>query len=755
MSSTPPSKQALNQRLQGDPSTITQKAQTDVRATCTHNREGRIIVISADGTANKFGEKNTNVVEFNSRISRDENQITFYISGIGTHTTSTIGRIFDMAFANSFEVNLLIAYKWLADTYKPGDRIFLFGFSRGAYQVRVIAGMIARVGLIYSGNTTQLPDVFKLYMSTTERQKTKKYTEAMELCETFKSAFSWPNVKVHFVGVWDTVSSIGITRGASFPEAVHGMAHVCHFRHALALDERRVKFWPEHASLEESIRTSSEGDVKEVWFAGCHSDIGGGSIKNLLPIRHPSSNPKKLTWWPHLSAPRDLRDGQRIHESVILLMEEKENSYTPRAKLPSDMSWTRSSLSNVIEDDSFANTAALMSKIEGAVSRPDHAAVQSDIDVLQTIISTDAGKTSLSEFAKALPTLLLAVDYLHSQDKIRSAVFVTLFTALASLPSDPKHKLPFSTFRSVAQTVQGTSKHYVQLIRRHASGLLQDSHESHEGRWIENVAIPTARTRLSACEAKVVIQSDGGERYIDIGPQWCVSFQADGSRFATGDKDGTVKIWDTETGTELRTFEGHSNPICSLAFSPDGRKIAAGSEDGKIRVWDAETGRDLFGAMEGHTLPVCGLAFSPDGTRLASGSFDSTVRLWDEAGKAKVLEGHTNVVTSVAFSKDHIISGSWDDTIRVWDAVSGDSVRVLRGHTYSVHCVAFSPDFKLVASGCNDGTARLWDVSSGEVLAIYDVGEVVDSIAFYFDGKKVVTGSWGGKVHIWNADVLS
>ncbi|KAL4265503.1 T6SS Phospholipase effector Tle1-like catalytic domain-containing protein [Pleurotus pulmonarius] len=214
MSSIPLSAATLNTLVEGELGTIHRAtAPTEIRVSCAHNRSGRILVISADGTSNEFGEKSTNVVEFYSRIVKGKRQLTFYISGIGTHSTSKLGRIFDMAFANSFERNLLLAYKWLAETYEPGDRIFMFGFSRGAYQVRVIAGMIERVGLIYPGNNTQLPAVFRLYMSTTERsggKETEEHKKAMELCETFKMAFSQPDVKVHFVGVWDTVSSIGV-----------------------------------------------------------------------------------------------------------------------------------------------------------------------------------------------------------------------------------------------------------------------------------------------------------------------------------------------------------------------------------------------------------------------------------------------------------------------------------------------------------------------------------------------------------------
>ncbi|KAL4255465.1 hypothetical protein AB1N83_014186, partial [Pleurotus pulmonarius] len=136
--------------------------------TCKH-RGGRIIVVSADGTANEFGEMNTNVVELHSRILKDDEQLTFYISGIGTYGDSWVQRTTDMAFASTFKRNVFKAYKWIAENYRPGDRIFLFGFSRGAYQVRVIAGMIERVGLLHKGNNTQIPSVFKLYMSTMKR----------------------------------------------------------------------------------------------------------------------------------------------------------------------------------------------------------------------------------------------------------------------------------------------------------------------------------------------------------------------------------------------------------------------------------------------------------------------------------------------------------------------------------------------------------------------------------------------------------
>ncbi|KZP18246.1 hypothetical protein FIBSPDRAFT_703355, partial [Athelia psychrophila] len=111
------------------------------------------------------------------------------------------------------------------------------GFSRGAFQVRALAGMIEKVGLLYEGNEEQIPFAFELYASVygEEREQAAKH---------FKETFSVKDVRVHFIGVWDTVSSIGIFKGMTLP-LTDSCDHVCAFRHALALDECRVKFLPE------------------------------------------------------------------------------------------------------------------------------------------------------------------------------------------------------------------------------------------------------------------------------------------------------------------------------------------------------------------------------------------------------------------------------------------------------------------------------------------------------------------------------
>ncbi|CAE6363194.1 unnamed protein product [Rhizoctonia solani] len=235
----------------------------------------RKLIVCIDGTSNQFSEKNTNVVELYSRITKDSTQLTYYNSGVGTYARpfwwsfaylkQQLAGIIDLMIAWNFDQVIIGAYRWLSDHYQPGDQIFLFGFSRGAYQVRTLAGMIHTVGLIYPGNQEQIPFAWAIY-SSHERDSVKK---------KFKEAFCRKTVDLHFVGVWDTVASVGILPRKPFPFSDQ-VKHITHFRHALALDECRVKFLPEH------VEEFCIGDHSQeyVWFAGTHSDIGGGNKAN-------------------------------------------------------------------------------------------------------------------------------------------------------------------------------------------------------------------------------------------------------------------------------------------------------------------------------------------------------------------------------------------------------------------------------------------------------------------------------------------
>jgi len=146
-----------------------------------------------------------------------------------------------------------------------------------------------------------------------------------------------------------------------------------------------------------------------------------------------------------------------------------------------------------------------------------------------------------------------------------------------------------------------------------------------------------------------------------------VAFSLDDNRIVSGSDDKSVRVWDANTGEQLRELQGHIDWVNSVAFSPDGNRIVSGSDDKSLRVWDANTGEQLR-ELQGHTDWVRSVALSTDGNRIVSGSDDKSVRVWDAktSEQLKELQGYTDWVTSVAFSSDgNRIVSSNDKSVRV------------------------------------------------------------------------------------------
>jgi uncharacterized protein (DUF2235 family) len=234
------------------------------------------IVICCDGTGNEYGDRNSNVVKLYSTLVIDEiRQVGYYHPGVGTLGAPTAHNkvskawsiVMGLAFGAGLLANVGDAYRYLMNVYEDGDKVFLFGFSRGAYTARAVAGALHMFGLLSPGNEGLIPYVIRLYAKRT--RMAGGMTHTFQVAQGFKATFCRP-CPPHLVGLWDTVSSVGwiwnplrLPYTAQNPDMANG-------RHAVSIDEKRCYFrnnlWgPELAGQ----------SIKQVWFAGVHSDVGG------------------------------------------------------------------------------------------------------------------------------------------------------------------------------------------------------------------------------------------------------------------------------------------------------------------------------------------------------------------------------------------------------------------------------------------------------------------------------------------------
>lgn len=169
----------------------------------------------------------------------------------------------------------------------------------------------------------------------------------------------------------------------------------------------------------------------------------------------------------------------------------------------------------------------------------------------------------------------------------------------------------------------------------------------------------------------------------------------------------------SQTSYPTRTLFGHTQEVQSVAFSPDGQTLASGSTDGTVKLWNVNTGK-AYRTLSDHTDSVWSVAISPDGQTLASGSWDRTVKIWNlNTGEVKrTLRGHSKQVHSIAFSPDGrtIASGDLGGTIKLWSARSGCQKGTLKGHSDSVE-ISFPADGQTMISGSFDDTIKLWRLS--------------------------------------------
>ena len=224
-------------------------------------------------------------------------------------------------------------------------------------------------------------------------------------------------------------------------------------------------------------------------------------------------------------------------------------------------------------------------------------------------------------------------------------------------------------------------------------------------------------------------------------------------------KDGYAGLRDLfgDTERDLRQFKGHQGQITGLGLSQDCRRVVTGSIDGTVRVWDAQTGLEIEKLDVG--TPVNSVALSRSGNEILVGANDKTVRLWkwNTTKNVERWDGHSFVVLNVTFSADgkRAASASGDGTLCVWELETGKRLVRLEGHTGGVNAVALSEHGLTALSGGDDGMVRVWDVAGGKEIQRFDghTGRV-RSVAIAPDGTRAVSGSDDGTARVWKLPVL-
>src|SRR5258708_3608219 len=247
----------------------------------------RNFVICCDGTSNQFSANNTNVVRLVQVLKRDLDQHVYYDPGVGTFPepgwVTAFGRwisdLGGLAFGAGLAWKVQEAYCYLMNYWEQGDRVFLFGFGRGAYTVRVLAGLLHELGLLSRGADNLVPYAIRLFKTAPSDHQPAHETARSgywKLRDEFRRTLARPTsdgsrrFSVHFVGLWDTVSSVGwVWDPARFPFTAHNPG-IGIIRHAVSVDERRWFF------LQNLMEPVDGHDLQQVWVPGVHCDVGGG-----------------------------------------------------------------------------------------------------------------------------------------------------------------------------------------------------------------------------------------------------------------------------------------------------------------------------------------------------------------------------------------------------------------------------------------------------------------------------------------------
>jgi WD40 repeat protein/serine/threonine protein kinase len=253
------------------------------------------------------------------------------------------------------------------------------------------------------------------------------------------------------------------------------------------------------------------------------------------------------------------------------------------------------------------------------------------------------------------------------------------------------------------------------------------------------------------------------------------SLASDNQHFVTGLWDGTVHLWDIESGERLQTIQASTAPepsaeatetaeaaatpatpprIMAVAYAPDASTVLTGSEFGEMILWDAETGEEIM-SFAAHTSRISNFAYLPDSQSALSAAADGTMYRWDlQTGEIlRGYQGHTDAINWIDLSPDgtKLLTGSSDSSLILWNLETGEVLQRYSGHRRTVNAVAFSPDGSHALSASEDSRLILWNLETGEAVREF-LGHTgsVTVLDFAPDGLTAVSATNGGVIFLWD-----
>ncbi|WP_165865674.1 DUF2235 domain-containing protein [Vallicoccus soli] len=239
------------------------------------------LVVLADGTwkSDEDASDRTNVEKLRDLVVQDDGgvlQDCRYLEGVGTR--GGLDRWLGGAVGAGLSGKVLEGYRWLVERYRPDDQVFLLGFSRGAYTVRSLAGLVRNLGILRPEHAGRVDEAYAHY-----RDRDERWAPEGDLARRFRQAYAHPLPRIAFLGVWDTVGALGVPGGGPLAwwtrrrygfHDVQLSGIVDRAYQALAIDERRGTFAPTLWTVDPAH--AGHQVVRQTWFTGSHSDVGGG-----------------------------------------------------------------------------------------------------------------------------------------------------------------------------------------------------------------------------------------------------------------------------------------------------------------------------------------------------------------------------------------------------------------------------------------------------------------------------------------------